>query len=225
MGEVVQLRFGRVPGGEVVVVAAHEGAVDGATDRDIEGIRLVEVGEDGPDELEEEKVERRAEVAGQVQLDVGVADGAQVVAEPDADAGGLARLGGLVGRRGGRAGDGSGTGGGGPGRRCRGGRVVRGAVGGDVVRTHEAPDDVQLVLADDEVFEEAVDLDRGGELRLVGGARRGLADVLGSKSEQGEGDGPEVGLGSGCVHEGLHGCRKMVSGPALRPRIVPSLLI
>ena len=54
---------------------------------------MVAAGEHAPGELEQQQIEGRLEVAGELALDDGRADGPQVVGEADTDARFLARLG------------------------------------------------------------------------------------------------------------------------------------
>ena len=80
-GVVVERGFARVVGGEVLVAGANARPVGGLGDGDVEGARVIAVGEDAAGELKEQQVERRLEVGGEVRLDDGGADGAKVVAE------------------------------------------------------------------------------------------------------------------------------------------------
>ena len=83
----------RAPGGEVFVVHAHGRPVGGLPDRDVERVRLVAVGEDGPAELEQHEVEGGLEVPGELGLHQRCPDRPQIVGKADADTGFLARLG------------------------------------------------------------------------------------------------------------------------------------
>ena len=78
---------------ESIVVDPHGGTVRGLGRPDIECVIMVAGGEHAPGELEQQQIEGRLEVAGELALDDGRADGPQIVGESDADARFLARLG------------------------------------------------------------------------------------------------------------------------------------
>ena len=82
-----------IDGAESVVVDPHPRTVRCLGHPDIECVVMVAVGEHAPGELEQQQIEGRLEVAGELALDDGRADGPQVVGEADADARFLARLG------------------------------------------------------------------------------------------------------------------------------------
>ena len=135
---------------EGIVVHAQRRPVRGLADGDIERIGLIAAGEHGTAHLEQQEIEGGLEVLGEMRLDQRGADGPQIVGEPDADAGFLARLGAGVDRRCRRAGD--------P-RRLKGAVLafavvrfgaVRGALAlGHVFGADEALDEAQFaILAD-----------------------------------------------------------------------------
>ena len=84
---------------EGIVVHAQRRPVRGLADGDIERIGLIAAGEHRTSHLEQQEIEGGLEVPGEMRLDQRGADGPQVVGEPDADAGFLARLGARVDRR------------------------------------------------------------------------------------------------------------------------------
>ena len=78
---------------ESIVVDPHGRTVRGLGCPDVERVVMVAAGEHVPGELEQQQIEGRLEVAGELALDDGRADGPQVVGEADTDARFLARLG------------------------------------------------------------------------------------------------------------------------------------
>ena len=78
---------------ESIVVDTHRRTVRCLGRPDVECIVMVAGGEHAPGELEQQQIEGRLEVASELALDDGRADGPQVVGEADADACFLARLG------------------------------------------------------------------------------------------------------------------------------------
>ena len=82
-----------IDGAESIVVDPHGRTVRCLGCPDVERVVMVAVGEHAPGELEQQQIEGRLEVAGELALDDGRADGPQVVGEADADARFLARLG------------------------------------------------------------------------------------------------------------------------------------
>ena len=96
---VGQHRLAGTHGGEGVIVRAERWPVRGLAHRDVEGVVVVAGGEHRARHLEQHEVERGPEFLRQMGLDQRRADGAEIVAEPDADARVLARLGLRVGTR------------------------------------------------------------------------------------------------------------------------------
>ena len=92
-------RLARAPGVEVLVVHPRRGPAGGLLEVDVEGVPAVSGGEHGAAHLEHHEVERGLEVAGEMGLDQGGADGAQVVGQAEADARLLPRLGLRIGGR------------------------------------------------------------------------------------------------------------------------------
>ena len=105
---VGQHGLARAHRGEGVVVGPERRPVRGLADRDVERVVVVAGGEYRAAHLEQHEVEGGREILREMRLDQRGADGAEVVAEPYADARLLARLGFRVGTRGrhGRSGDG-----------------------------------------------------------------------------------------------------------------------
>ena len=101
---VGQHRLAGTHGGEGVIVRAERRPVRGLAHRDVEGVVVVAGGEHRARHLEQHEVERGPEFLRQMGLDQRRADGAEIVAEPDADARVLARLASGSGRAGGMAG-------------------------------------------------------------------------------------------------------------------------
>ena len=90
---VRQHRLARRPALELLVVHAHRRPVGGLADGDVEGVRLVTVGEHRAPHLEQHEVEGGLEVPGEIGLDERRPDMPQIVGEADTDAHLLARLG------------------------------------------------------------------------------------------------------------------------------------
>ena len=82
-----------VDGAESIVVDPHGRTVRGLGRPDVERVVMVAGGEYAACQLEQQQIEGRLEVAGELALDDGRADGPQIVGEADADARFLARLG------------------------------------------------------------------------------------------------------------------------------------
>ena len=82
-----------IDGAESIVVDPHGRTIRGLDHPDVECVIMVAVGEHAPGKLEQQQIEGRLEVAGELALDDGRADGPQVVGEADADARFLARRG------------------------------------------------------------------------------------------------------------------------------------
>ena len=102
-GAVLQHRLARRPVRERLVVHALVGPVGGLAERDVERVRGVAHAEHRARRLEDGKIERGGEVLGQMGLDQRATDRAEVVRQPDADAGILPRLGrGVLPERAGR---------------------------------------------------------------------------------------------------------------------------
>ena len=82
-----------IDGAESILVDPHGGTVRCLGRPDIECVIMVAGGEHAAGKLEQQEIEGRLEVAGELALDDGRADGPQIVGEADADACFLARPG------------------------------------------------------------------------------------------------------------------------------------
>ena len=89
----LEVLFTNIDGAEGVVVDPHGGTVRCLGRPDIECAVMVAGGEHAACQLEQQEIEGSIEVAGELALDDGRAEGPQIVGEADADARFLARLG------------------------------------------------------------------------------------------------------------------------------------
>ena len=89
----LEVLLANIDGAESIVVDPHGRTVRCLGRPDVERVVMVAAGEHAPGELEQQQIEGRLEVAGELALDDGRADGPQIVGEADADARFLARLG------------------------------------------------------------------------------------------------------------------------------------